>query len=71
MVYFNNISLYFWLFVMNSFGTISGNHALHTKALSAVYRSGDSLNYTIMLTIRYFVLFCITMWFVFQNMNGF
>ena len=70
MIILNNIGLYYWLFAVNTFVNITRNHSLHTKALSAVYRGREALCLTILLMFRLFVLFCITMWFSIDTLDG-
>ena len=57
-----NINYMFAMFVVNSLMLITSNYFLHMKALSAMYNRESSVNFSVLLAVRLFFLFCIVMW---------
>ena len=57
-----NINYLFTMFTINQLMTIISNYIMHTKTLLAMYNTESSLNFSLLLALRLFLLFMIVMW---------
>lgn len=57
-----NINYLFTMFVFNSLMQIVSNYYIHTKALSAMYNTDNSVRFSLLLVLRLFFVFLIVMW---------